>query len=208
VALQDAGVQRLYIHDDNIGPNARFEIKPHTNNKLPVVQLERCPPKNTGSSWLDPSYPMSRFTPTAVVAALDESIRISPDTLHGAALRAGKAVADLLASNEIPVGVTVSTRLMRLVRYHEELGRLLASSKRVLGRTRLALWEDVPSMSLHVGLVRIGVGASPLIDILFDTSDSSRNTHAFCHVLFHPSAKACSDALGESISWGQQVAAF
>ena len=42
-------------------------------------------------------------------------------------------------------------------------------------------------MSLHLGVVRLGVGALPLLDVLYDTTDSEPNMRAFCHVAYHSS---------------------
>ena len=41
-------------------------------------------------------------------------------------------------------------------------------------------------MSLHVGLVRIGWGSTPLIDVLYDTTDSDRHLPSFGHISYNP----------------------
>jgi hypothetical protein len=40
-------------------------------------------------------------------------------------------------------------------------------------------------MSLRIGVVRVGWGGAPLLDLLIDTTDSDRALPAFCHVAFN-----------------------
>ena len=75
--------------------------------------------------------------------------------------------------------------MIRLADYaHKELGRILAANPAVLGRTRLALWESVPPMSLHLGVVRFGAENTPLLDVIYDTTDSAPNLRAFCYLAY------------------------
>lgn len=55
-------------------------------------------------------------------------------------------------------------------------------------------------MSLHLGVVRIGVDNSPLLDVLFDTTDSEAATEAFGHVLFQPFPAEWLQGLGTAVS--------
>ena len=41
-------------------------------------------------------------------------------------------------------------------------------------------------MSLHVGVVRVGDGPLPLLDVLFDTTDSDTYLPVFAYVVFVP----------------------
>jgi hypothetical protein len=79
----------------------------------------------------------------------------------------------------------VSSRFIGLREYmRDELPRLLAGNSAALSRVRMALAESVPPMSLHLGLVRIGLDAQPLTDILYDTTDSDLGLRAFAHIAF------------------------
>lgn len=65
-------------------------------------------------------------------------------------------------------------------------------------------------MSLHIGVVRFALGAQPLMDVLFDTTDSVPNLRAFCHVTYEPAllplvAHICSLL---PMDFGVAVAAF
>jgi hypothetical protein len=39
-------------------------------------------------------------------------------------------------------------------------------------------------MSLHIGLVRVSLGTEPMMDILFDTSDSDRHLRPTAYLAF------------------------
>jgi hypothetical protein len=63
----------------------------------------------------------------------------------------------------------------------------------------MSLVEQAPPMSLHVGLVRVGYQQIPMLDVLYDTTETDRNVRAFCHVMYHPvfeQAKALAGANG------------
>lgn len=46
------------------------------------------------------------------------------------------------------------------------------------------LWEKVAPMSLPIGLVRVSLGTEPMMDILFDTSDSDRHLRPTAYLAF------------------------
>lgn len=50
----------------------------------------------------------------------------------------------------------------------------------------MELWEKVPPMSLHLGLIRVGIGANVLADIIHDTSDSDINHPVFTTIVYAP----------------------
>lgn len=82
--------------------------------------------------------------------------------------------------------MVVGSRFIRLHHYveHELASALRDRAPAVLSRARLALWEKVAPMSLHIGLVRVSLGTEPLMDILFDTSDSDRHLRPTAFVAF------------------------
>ena len=89
------------------------------------------------------------------------------------------------------------------------LGELPA---KVLANARLALWEKVSPMSLHIGLVRVSLGTEPMMDILFDTSDSDRHLRPTAYVAFHAQVpwllERWADVAGEDIELGTLVRAW
>lgn len=83
-------------------------------------------------------------------------------------------------------GMLVGTRFIRLRDYLDrELGTLLHGRDALLASVRLALWEEVPPMSLYIAVVRVSLGSAPMVDILFDTSDSDRHLKPTAYVAFH-----------------------
>ncbi len=208
--FHDARVERLYVNDDNIGPNARFTITaPAPDN---YVVLERAAPKPAAHPYPDPTYPHPAFIPQFIVAAVHEGLRTSPDALHREALKAASVLASAIAQQPPPQGhgITLTTRLMKLPAYYRELGERLVGARAALGRARLGLAEQAPPMSLHVGVVRLAEGSSPHVDVLYDTTDSDRNLHAFCHVLYSAGAANFATALHAQklVDWGTPIAAY
>lgn len=190
VKLADSEINYLYIHDDNIGPNVRYKIDTdHTGH----VCLELSPPPtNNSKEEQDFAAKFPRIFPSQLVVAVHEDLRTSPDVLHEEGIKKAyeilKRLNLLLGTSGIsPIGLTLSTRFMKLASYMgDELSRTLDGTPNILGRTRLALCENVPPMSLHVGLIRIALGnATPLIDIIHDTTDSNRNHPVFAKIIYH-----------------------
>jgi hypothetical protein len=204
--FEDAATQHVYLHDDNLGPAARFHVE--SDGTGTVLLRADPPPARHALTLPDPTahYPLLR--PSALLAAAHDDVRLSPDILHARAVELGTT---LIAATGGKLGLAVSSRLTRLPRYvREELGVVLRLNPAVLGRTRLALWETVPPMSLHIGVVRFAFGAQPLMDVLFDTTDSVPNLRAFCHVAYEPAllplvAHICSLL---PMDFGVAVAAF
>lgn len=206
VQLEDAATEYVYIHDDNTGPAARFKIDSDSSGA--VVLRPSPPPPRNGRSAPGSSAAAPLFHPSALLAAAHDDVRLSPDVLHSRALELGGVLTTATGGK---LALTVSARFTRLSQYVEaELETVLNRLPGTLGRTRLALWERVPPMSLHLGVLRFGMGAAPLLDVLFDTTDSEPNMRAFCHVAYHPDvvtlvASVC-NAVGYDL--GPSIAAF
>jgi len=216
VELQDAAIPNLYLHDDNLGPGVRFAVE-ETQTGVVRLKAKAPPPRHQLALPADPTVAYPGLIPSQLVVAVHEDLRTSPDRLHRAALTLARAIitayghvarSEKLTPPEI--GLTVSTRFIKLHRYvGDELARLLAGSP-ALGRTRLALCERVAPMSLHLGVVRIGWEAAPLIDVLYDTTDSDKNLWPYANVQFHPLVGQIVDVLVArgQINVGQAVIAY
>ncbi len=193
VELQDAAVPNLYIHDDNLGPSVRFEVQVDPKGFV-RLKTSSPPPKHALTLPPDPTPAYPAFIPSQLVTAMHEDLRTSPDRLHGTALKVAGVLRDAYtqlvnahALKGAAIGLTVSTRLIKLHRYvGNELGRLLDGKPEALARARLELAERVAPMSLHIGVVRIGWKAVPLIDVLYDTTDSDANLWPFANLRFSP----------------------
>lgn len=191
VCLQDGDVEYLYVHDDNIGPSVRFTIV--TDKKTGIVSLspDAPPLRRTNPRVQRKPRPYDPLIPTQLLVAVHTDLRTSPDKLHASGLYKAMHIVRVLhalaKSNGVPaIGLTLSTRFIKLAGYMTtELENTLGSDHSLLGRVRLALAEKVPPMSLHIGVVRIGLDDStPLVDILFDTTDSDRNHPVYAHIAY------------------------
>lgn len=196
VAFQESEAEHIYIHDDNIGPSVRFRIseKKLGGSSVAVISPSAPPAADPTRALPDPTADYPLFQPTTLTVAVHNDLRISPDRLH----RTGLKVANYLSSVVVTIakeagakayGVTLSTRFTKLGDYvSREIEGTLRTKPKLLGQVRLALWETVPPMSLHIGLVRLGFGdgdGTPLLDILYDSTDTDRNHPVFSHVPYH-----------------------
>ena len=185
ITLEDSSSDILYIHDDNIGPNARFkiEIEQENNCSYPVLHLQA--PKYSQYQETD-DY---KIIPQTLVVATHNEIRTSPYQLHfkgqNVAFNLSNILQHILQNKDVSIQLSLSTRFIKLTDYvHSELNHLLGLKPEKLSQVRLVLWEKVRPMSLHLGLVRIGLAKSsiPLVDVLYDTTDS--NIQAFDYIPF------------------------
>jgi hypothetical protein len=206
IELEDTNTEFVYLHDDNLGPAARFRVEvgaPRDRARWRIgarrnpsrafhrgvgreqehVSLRAVPPPKLHQLTLvDPTENYPRFIPTALLAAAHSDVRVTPDRLHLLALNLATMLVELFGRS---IGVAASSRVTKLSGYvGKELQRVLAAAPAILSRTRLALWEAVAPMSLHIGVVRIGTSTAPLLDVLYDTTDSVPNMRAFCHVAY------------------------
>lgn len=63
-------------------------------------------------------------------------------------------------------------------------------------------------MSLHLGVVRIGLDGIPAIDVLYDTTDSNPGCGPFAHVVYDANMEVFLDALlHENVDLGVRVSA-
>lgn len=211
--LYDASIQYLYIHDDNLGPNVRFEIIAHGTGV--ALKASAPPPRTIGRTRsLDPTVDYPVIVPEYLIAGVHEGLRMSSDALQAYALKIVQMLTKTLGRYRPPkqrIGLTAGTRFIKNWQYvQDDLGRTLAGNPQALARARLALCERVEPMSLHVGVIRIGLGKQPLMDILLDTTDSHAQHSAFCHVAFHKDMLTLAADLKRSgsVDLGAAVAAY
>ncbi|HEB85658.1 MAG TPA: hypothetical protein ENI68_01380 [Gammaproteobacteria bacterium] len=191
VCLQDSDVEYLYIHDDNIGPSVRFKISTEPNSGVVTLSPDAPPQRSKNPRFDRKEKHYNQFTPTQLLVAVHNDLRTSPDKLHGSGIMVASTVSRVLQTlanqtNTPGLGLALSTRFIKLAGYlTNELANTLGANPKLLGQVRMALAEDVPPMSLHIGVVRIGLdNSTPLIDILYDTTDSDRNHPVYAHVAY------------------------
>jgi hypothetical protein len=193
VARDDANVNIVYLHDDNLGPNARFRIVDVDDPAGVTIDLhpEAPPPMNGAWPTTNPTQSYGTLTPVELVVAVHHELRTAPLALQRAAIESSAWLPDILEHDTVEehaaTGMLVGSRFLRLQDYVDgELRRALRQRPAdVLARARLELWEKVPPMSLHIGLVRVSLGTVPMMDVLFDTSDSDRHLKPTAYVAYH-----------------------
>jgi hypothetical protein len=217
-ALADENIDFAYVHDDNLGPNTRFRIKV-TGGAVSLVPES---PKPLNGKWPteNPTTTYHEIIPTEIVVAVHQELRTDPLELQRAAVKYAAWLPNALDHElkqqklKFDTGMVVGSRFIRLRNYVEgELASVLRDRDRsVLANARLALWEEVAPMSLHIGLVRVSLGLEPMMDILFDTSDSDRHLRPTAYVAFQPHVpwllRRWTKASGEEIDLGKLVRAW
>jgi len=185
--LQDSETIFLYVHDDNLGPSVRFRIIDNGEGKAVTIKTD---PPNSDAK-LSPTSDYPEIRPEALCIAVHECIRVSPDRLHAIGKDLSSklcgALNIILEENGIEkVSISSSTRFIKLADYiGDELGRTLSDQSDVLGKVRMDLMENVPPMSLHIGVVRFALSNStPIMDLIYDTTDTDRNCPVFAHVVY------------------------
>ncbi len=222
VELQDTNIETLYAHDDNLGPNVRFRISESkgkaTKGRI-MLKPEPPPKRYSGPRLPDPAEDYPAFVPEHLIVGVHEGLHVTPDELHRIAMIIGANLRPRL-TGQIKFPVTITARFVRIATYLESVlstpfGGHGATSE-VLGRLRLRLSTELPPMSLHVGVIRVGYGPAPVADVLIDTSDRPRldqaspivpRWNAFGTVLFEPSFAPVFEALRDVIPFGEIIAA-
>jgi hypothetical protein len=223
--LDDATISHVYVHDDNLGPNVRFridEVPEIAEGAGTTVDLRAEAPEPRSGKWptTNPTTAYGTITPTELVVAVHQELRTEPLALQRAAIKWSQWLPSILA-HEIgqqkrhgATGMLVGSRFLRLSDYVEgELKSALRQRQpQVLARARLELWEKVAPMSLHIGLVRVSLRTMPVMDVLFDTSDSNRHLRPTACVAYHEQVpwllERWIDLIGDEIDLGRLVRAW
>lgn len=202
VVHHDSDVPFIYIHDDNLGPSVRFAL---TSNAAGVASLRpAAPPRVAATETPDPTIRYPAFVPSHLLVTVPDDLRTSPDALHVAGLDIATKLGAVVAASEGLPYPLLTTRFAPLRDYvGRELAQVVVPGR--LGPVRLALLERVPPMSRHVGIVRIGGEAQPLLDVLFDTTDSDVQLPLFAYVVFQAGALPFIEAL---IAHGELTRAY
>lgn len=193
---QDSEVTTFYIHDDNIGPSARFclqdlQLDPSDPNSH-VAALERQQPDYLQAHEKDTSYRV--LIPRALVIAVHENFRVSPTAVARRGSEIASTAFDIIKDVQKDALIAYSARFFKLPDYlGDGLGSTLAEKPALLTRARLALAQMEP-MCLHIGVIRLSLDDAPLLDVLIDTSDGDHRISTFAHVVYNPIIDQCFDA--------------
>lgn len=188
------GIEAVYLHDDNLGPAARFLVTEEAlkdSSGRQRVLLRRAPPAILEKDT-DPVADFPSFLPLGVIIAVHPEIRTSPAQLWRLKDGITKALATKLKT------VQVGARFMRAGDYlGQHLDRLLKGPQR--GRARQAL-SQLP-LSLFILVIRASVATQtgtqvPVAEWLYDTTAGAHAGRSIACVATHAKARA---VLGSSI---------
>ncbi len=191
--LEDSNFEHIYIHDDNLGAAVRFKIE----NPAGAVQLvpdAPSPGPRGPRPVVDPCVGVAPLIPRSIVVAVHREVRIEPDRIHAEALELAELLSLGLQSVGFGEGVSVAPKFVRLSRYLSDELHTIVPTKN-LARVKRALCEKVAPMSYHVAVARFGLPGVPLMDVIFDTTDSELNCAPFAHVVFSTIADPLLDAV-------------
>jgi len=193
---QDEYINVLYIHDDNVGPNARMTIHSEVIPNDFGFNKESCVIKMAGPDYLnlgegEADLDDKEFIPSLIIAAVHRDLRICPVQL----MLEGQNKANFLYTilNNIreqnsldKISLMYSTRFIQLVDYMDKELQMVIGDGEVLGSVRLNLLEQISPMSLHLAILRIASSDDTfvLLDLLYDTTDADRNRPVFGHIVY------------------------
>lgn len=184
--LEDLDSQHIYLHDDNLGPNARFKIEKREQGTSEVISLAYDPPKLPQSATTAPEY--YPFIPDAFVVAVPNDLRLCPIRLRDTGRQIAEELAEILPKmmQDEEHCITVSSRFIGVREYlNKILPDLLADNKsEQLAEARFELSEKIRPMSLHLGVVRISNCGTPMVDVIFDTTETEPQFSCLACVLF------------------------
>lgn len=201
VGLQDSGVKFFYIHDDNLGPNVRFQMSADAQGNAILLPS---PPALAGGNDLFAGY--GPFVPGSIVVAVHNELRTDPDFLHRSGLGLAENFNNVLRHFNLPAGVSFSTRFVRLSDYFGHELKFLDRRPQLYAAVRAKLYEEVSPMSLHLGVIRVVHGPHLMLDVLVDTTDSQHST--FAHIAFNQLSGGIGQLLGRTIPLGHQITAY
>jgi hypothetical protein len=191
--LEDSDFEHIYIHDDNLGAAVRFKIEEDAGAVRLVADAPRPGPRGP-RPVRDPCIGVEPLVPRSIVVAVHREVRVEPDTIHAEALERADLLAFALQEAGFGEGVSVAPKFVRLHRYLGEELRTVVAPKD-LARVKRALCERVSPMSYHVAVARFGRSGEPLMDVIFDTTDSELNCAPFARVIFSPIADSLLEAI-------------
>lgn len=209
IYFMDDNIKFVYIHDDNIGPSARFEV---TVDKDRVILVPSHP--RTGKPDILAYY--GKFVPHRMLVAVDSDLRTSADQINYVGFKVAAriqeawqtAIAALSPKPALPA-LSIDTRFMKLAAFMSaELEMILGATPEVLGRVRLELSENIRPMSLHLGMIRIGDVSKRLVDVIYDTTDSDVNHPVFATVCYDANVYKLIKAMARPDRFGSLIEAF
>ena len=216
VGFADVGVTTIYAHDDNIGPYVRFKIEQKIvkieNKKKKIVYLSPKAPKPYRERTDDITKNHPDFYPTMLLIAVHNDISISADDLNRMGLDdIGGTIANHIQHLKLidlkKNSLTIGTIIIKGTNFLDEKLEELIENKKNLGRVRLDIWEKIRPMSLHIGIIRIGINKQPIMDVIFDTTNIPEGQLPIAHIVYSSHVIHILELI-ENFNLGERIEAF
>lgn len=194
-AALDGGLDRVYLHDDNIGPAARFrveQLEEHGSSRPVVLRCEPPSGAHHAAADADGSYPL--FLPTSMLVAVQPELRLGDTNLFELATNLARDLSSIIkrGSRSRGLDVLIGLKFIHLRDYMGPHLEQLFGRSMLLARVRRALVEKVSPMSYFLGIIRFAVatpaGPRPALEVLVDTSSSTKTPTMFAHLLLDAGA--------------------
>ena len=170
-------VDRIYVHDDRLGPYASARVKSTTFGRDVVTTLEL--------RWPD-GQPVEESRLLAMLIPVPVKLRLSAVRLRALALEIGQTVATIIPDFD---GLRVHTRFCRGAIYS---GRAYDFRLSLDGLRKLT-HETV--LSRYVGLIELVTDGGPVVDVIVDATETRPN----------PAVLAVLRREGASVVYGRQL---
>jgi len=166
VPFQSAKINKIYIHDDRLGPYARAHLRTASKPPHPIMKAL------TGEDlkdeiWLELQIEQEIWRITCAFAPVYPKLRLSHDSLLKLALYMNSPIEKMVGP-EIAVKLQVSFRYERSGTY---LGRL---SGRINDPKQAARFAQRVSLSRWCGIIRWHLEDSDFIELVYDATDVVR----------------------------------
>lgn len=216
-STMDDMTEVLYVHDDNIGPNVRCILSEENG----FAVLETAPPAYLDISpmVLQPTIAV-KFRPAMLLIAVHNEIRMNAEELTLQGKKIADNMSELLnyaygrAGHNKPALTYISQFLDVRNFLSGYLHSVFGENHSLLGKVRTSIGRDAPPLCLHIGLVSIGIVGNPmsrLMDIIYDTTDSSMSQRAVAHIIYDQNMKGLLDSFDPALVsqlLGSQVVGF
>jgi len=217
-STMDDDTEIFYIHDDNIGPNARCRLT--EEDGFAVLETEAPDYIDDIAARPQPQNKI-RFRPTMMLIAVHNEIRMDAAALVAqgnvdASIMCGLLVKAYENTGLPTPAISYNTQFLNIRRFFSSyLDHLFDGDRLLLKKVRCSLGSDAPPLCLHIGLVSIGIvgsdGVSRVVDVLYDTTDSVMNNKVIAHIIYDSKLKEIFDRFPEDQIFrffGSQIIGF
>lgn len=205
VSFLDQDIDHVYIHDDNLGPAVKFDIKiktmmetetePKKDDDGNPIQYVSLSPFKKDADREAATDVYGEIIPSKVLFAVENDLRSNPSEFTKLAAIYASVISQFRTAEAESAGANAPTTYVGVGFWRAsdylgmELAARLAGMPAVLARARLQIQQETLPLSLYVGLIRIGDSKGAAMDLIVDTTDGDGNVNVYCSVIYDPDYK-------------------